>query len=342
MKKFSCVKYIFISFSFVLFLGCSAIMTSIGNNKITNAINTYNSRGTTTDGTLELISGLDYAPDSQLGVTQYQKQYLEITGIKNNILNNKNFSHQDINALNLYLLTIEEFEKIHSKVPNIKIDYNDFNRSKIKINKIFEEFVLKDEKLYISRNQKIQNINYYKRMNKYLNSYVINNVILNLENDVTVNLYISSSFRSFSKLDYLVTNSLVHASDMNINRNLGNYVIFKGFKSYVTPNQKNYYIDFNFSNVYIRTLETREETKEDNKIFIARKKITLSGYYKIYSQNSSSYNKYFEFNETYSIRIKENNGTTLFDDEYDIIKNILEDKFSNLIRFDLTKQINVK
>ena len=339
MKK---LKYFIISFALLFFLGCSAIMTSIGNNKINNSINIYNSRGTTTDGTLELISGLDYAPDSQIGISQYKKQYLDITTTKNNILKNKYFSQRDINALNLYILTIEEFKKISPKIPEIKIDYNDFNKSKIKIKQIFEEFVLKDEKLYISRNQKIQNINYYKKINKYINSYVINSIILNLENDVTINLYIGSSFQSFSKLDYLVTNSLAHASDMNINRNLGNYIFFKGFTSFKADKSKNYYIDFNFSNIYIRTLETKEEVKENNKLFIARKKITISGYYKIYSQNSTSYNKYFEFNENYSIKMKENNGTTLFDDEYDIVKNILENKFSNIIKFDLSNLINKK
>ncbi|MCQ8211326.1 hypothetical protein NON08_01915 [Cetobacterium somerae] len=339
MKK---LKYFIISFALLFFLGCSAIMTSIGNNKINNSINIYNSRGITTDGTLELISGLDYAPDSQIGISQYKKQYSDITTTKNNILKNKYFSQRDINALNLYILTIEEFKKISPKIPEIKIDYNDFNKSKIKIKQIFEEFVLKDEKLYISRNQKIQNINYYKKINKYINSYVINSIILNLENDVTINLYIGSSFQSFSKLDYLVTNSLAHAADINRNRNLGNYIFFKGFTSFKADKSKNYYIDFNFSNIYIRTLETKEEVKENNKLFIARKKITISGYYKIYSQNSTSYNKYFEFNENYSIKMKENNGTTLFDDEYDIVKNILENKFSNIIKFDLNNLINKK
>ena len=339
MNKF---KYFIFSFALLLLFGCSAIMTSIGNNKINNAINIYNSRGITSDGTLELISGLDYVPDSQIGISQYQKQYLEVTTIKNNTLKNKFFSQQDINLLNLYLLTIEEFKKTNTKIPNVTIDYSDFNRSKIKITKVFEDFVLKDEKLYISRNQKIQNINYYKKMNKYINSYVINSVILNLENDVTINLYIGSSFKSFSKLDHLVTSSLIHASDTNINRNLGNYIIFKGFNSFKNYNFKDYYIDFNFSSVYIRTLETKEEIKENNKLFIARKKITVSGYYKIYSPTSTTQSKYFEFNETYSIKMKKDNDTTLFDDEYNIVKNILENRFSNIIRFDLDNLINIK
>ena len=199
MRNLSYTKYIGISFILSFLLGCSAIMTSIGNNKISNAINIYNSQGTTTDGTLELISGLDYSSESQVGISQYQKQYFEITNTKNNILKNKYFTKQDINALNLYLLTIEEFKKIHTKFPTIKIDYNDFNNSKVKITKIFEDFVLKDEKLYISRNQKIQNINFYKKMNKYINSYIINSTISNLENDVTINLYVGSSFRGFKR-----------------------------------------------------------------------------------------------------------------------------------------------
>lgn len=341
MKNLSYIKYIGISFILSFLLGCSAIMTSIGNNKISNAINIYNSRGTTTDGTLELISGLEYSSESQIGISQYQKQYFEITNIKNNILKNKYFTKQDINALNLYLLTIEEFKKIQPKFPTIKIDYNDFNNSKVKITKIFEDFVLKDEKLYISRNQKIQNINFYKKINKYINSYIINSTISNLENDVTINLYVGSSFRGFSQLDYLLTNSLMHASDMNINRNLGNYIIFRGFNSFSKPNLKNYFIDFNFSNVYTRTLETKEEIKEKEKLFIVRKKITVSGYYKIYNQNSAPHTKYFEFNENYTLKMREYNNSTFYDDERDILKNILEDKFSNIIRYDLDNLINI-
>lgn len=340
MKKSYYLKYILVFLITIFLSGCSAIMTSIGNSRITESINIYNSRGTTTDGTLELISGLNYSPESQIGIAQYQKQYNEITNIKNTILKNKYYSQKDINALNLYLLTVEEFKSIHSKFPTIKIDYADFNSSKAKINKVFEDYVLKDEKLYISRNQKIQNINYYKKINKYINSYVINSVVSNLEKDVTVNLYIGSSFTGFSKLDYVVKNSLIHASDMNINRNLGNYIFFRGFNTFITPNTKTYYIDFNFSNVYINTLETKENIKENEKVLIIKKKINISGYYKIYSQKATPQTKYFEFNEKYTIELKEKNGARVYDDEVDIVKKILENKFSNIIRYDLDNLVN--
>ncbi len=339
MKKYSFFKIALIFFSILFLTSCSAIMTSIGNSKIDNSIKIYYSRGLTSEGTLDLISGLNYSPDSGVGIAQYQKQYSEITSIKNKLLQNKYFSKQNLNSLNLYLLTVEEFRKIHSKFPTVKIDYNDFNSSKLKITKIFEDFVLKDEKIYIQRNQKIQNINYYKTLNKYINSYVINSAIQSLERDVTINLYISSSFRGFSKLDYLVTNALIHASDMNINRNLGNYTIFKGFSSSITPTSKNYFIDFNFSNVYIRTLETREEIKDKNKIFIANKRVTISGFYKIYSPNRKTFTKYFDFSENYTIRVRSYDHSTFYDDERDIIKDILEDKFSNIIRYDLNNLI---
>lgn len=341
MKNLSYIKYIGIGFILTLFLGCSAIRTSIGNNKISNSISTYNSRGTTTDGTLELIAGLEYVPESQAGIAQYQKQYFEITNIKNNILKNKYFTKHDIDTLNLYLLTVEEFRKIHSKFPTVKIDYNDFNSSKIKITKIFEDFVLKDEKLYINRNQKIQNLNFYIKINKYINSYVINSIILGLENDVTVNLYISSSFRGFSKLDYLVTNSLIYASDMNTNRNLGNYIIFRGFNSFVNHNPKNYFIDFNFSHIYTRVLEKEIERRGNEKIFVVRKKVTVSGYYKVHTQSSVPYTKYFEFNENYTLRMREYNNSTFYDDERDILKNILENRFSSIIRYDLDNLIHI-
>ncbi|WP_448820265.1 hypothetical protein [Cetobacterium sp.] len=339
MKNSTCIKYIAISFFLTLFFGCSAIMTSIGNNKISSAINIYNSHGITTDGTVKLISGLEYSPESQLGILQYQKQYFEITGIKNRILKNKYFTKQDLNTLNLYLLTVEEFKKIQSKFPTITVDYNDFNKSKVKITKIFEDFVLKDEKIYINRSQKIQNIDFYKKINTYINSYIINSAIFKLEGDVTVNLYINSSFRGFSQLDYLLTDALRYAADMNINRNLGNYVIFRGFNSFPRLNSKNYLIDFNFSNIYVRTLETKEVTREKEKIFTTRKKVTVSGYYKIYTQSSTPSTRHFEFNENYTLRMREYDSSTFYDDERDIIKKILEDKFSNVIRYDLNNLI---
>ncbi|MGL4671025.1 hypothetical protein [Cetobacterium sp.] len=340
MKKYSFFKIALLSFTLLLLSSCSAIMTSIGNSKIDNALKIYYSRGLTSEGTSDLISGLDYVPDSGVGIAQYQKQYAEITSQKNRVLQNRYFSTQDINSLNLYLLTVEEFRKIHSKFPTVKIDYNDFNSSKLKITKIFEDFVLKDEKIYIPRNQKIQNINYYKILNKYVNSYIINSAITDLERDVTINLYVSSSFRGFSRLDYLVTNSLVYASDMNRNRNLGDYVIFKGFSNSIMPTSKDYFIDFNFSNVYIRTLETREEVKDKNKIFVARKRVTISGFYKVYSPNKKTTTKYFDFSENYTIRVRSYDHSTFYDDERDIIKDILEDKFSNIIRYDLNTFIN--
>ncbi|WP_438585597.1 hypothetical protein [Cetobacterium sp.] len=335
MKTYSFIKITLISIVLFFLTSCSAIMTSIGNNKIDNSIKIYYSKGLTSEGTLDLISGLDYSPESAIGITQYQKQYIEITETKNRLLQNKYFSKADINTLNLYLLTVEEFRKIHAKFPTININYSDFNSSKLKITKIFEDFILKDEKIYIPRIQKIQNINYYKSLSKYVNSYIINSAISNLERDVTINLYISSSFRGFSRLDYLVTNSLVYASDMNSDRNLGNYIIFKGFSNSISPNSKDYFIDFNFSNVYIRTLDTREEIKDKNKIFIANKRVTISGFYKIYSPNRKTTTKYFDFSENYTIRVRSYDHSTFYDDERDIIKEILEDKFSNIIRYDL-------
>ena len=40
--------------------------------------------------------------------------------------------------------------------------------------------------------------------------------------------------------------------------------------------------------------------------------------------------------------MNKDNDTTLFDDEYNIVKNILENRFSNIIRFDLDNLINIK
>ncbi|MGL5088952.1 MAG: hypothetical protein ACRC6Z_05800 [Cetobacterium sp.] len=335
MKNFNFIKSTLFIFIIFIFTGCSAIMSSIGNNKIQNSIKTYSINGLTAAGTLNLIAGLNLSPDSLIGISQYQKQYFEISEKKNNLIKQTYFSKNDLEYLNLYLLTIEEFKSIHSKFSTININYNDFNSSKIKITKIFEDFILKDEKIYINRIQKIQKINYYKTLKKYTNSYLINGSISNLERDVTINIYISSSFKGFSKLHFILENSLLYAADNNINRNLGNYVIFKGFSDFISSNSQNYFIDFNFSDIYIRTLETIEETKEENKIFVTKKRVTVSGVYRIYSSNKKYNTKYFDFSENYILKVRKYDDSIFYDDERDIIKNILQEKFSNIIKYDL-------
>ncbi|MGL5797621.1 MAG: hypothetical protein ACRCYT_05370 [Cetobacterium sp.] len=337
MKNSSIFKIYFLAFCIFIFTSCSAILTTIGNNKINNSINSYYSNGITPNGTLNLIAGLDLSPDSLIGINHYKKQYSEISELKNLILKKKVFLLQDINDLNLYLLTVEEFKKISLKLPTVKIDYNDYNFSKIIIKKIFEDFIYKNETKYFNRSQSIQNILYYKSLNNYINSSILQSIILNLENKVTINLYVSSSFRGFSKLEYLVTNSFLKVADYNFNRNLGDYIIFKGYSDFISPNSNNSFIDFNFSNIYTRTIETNIEKNGENTIFIAKKRITLTGFYNIYSPNNSVTKKYFEFSENYTLKVKKYDESIFYDDERDILKDILEDKFNNIIRHDLNE-----
>ncbi|MEG1365330.1 MAG: hypothetical protein RSC71_07190, partial [Cetobacterium sp.] len=97
-------------FLLVFITGCSALMTSIGNSKVDDAINIYSTRGLTSDGTLQLISGLEYYPESQIGINQYRKQYLEITQLKNTIIKNK----EDLKSIYEYVGTIDALIAIAS------------------------------------------------------------------------------------------------------------------------------------------------------------------------------------------------------------------------------------
>ena len=333
MKKKSLLFIFFIS-TFIL-SSCSALMTSIGDNKIHNAIEVYKYRGLTTDGMLDLISGLDYSPNSIIGINEFKKQYQEITSIKNKILIKTNYTEADINALKLYLLTVEEFKKINPKIPTIHIDYISFSNSKSNIVKVFEKYVEKDERFGLDRYAKIQKINFYKSLLKYNNSYTISSIVKDFENQVSINLYIRSSFRGFSQLDTLVNNSLISAADRNLNRDLGNYTFFKGY-TYISPvNSHNYFIDIVFNDIDIVTLEISTDEINGTKIFSKRKKIFISGVYKVFNSSPFPSIKPFAFKETYTIKTKQNDNSTYYEDERDILRKILENKFSDIIRYDI-------
>ncbi|MEG0300736.1 MAG: hypothetical protein RSA57_01800 [Cetobacterium sp.] len=333
MKKSSLFMILFI-LVFIL-SGCSAIMTSIGDSKINSSIKTYKNRGLTTDGMSELISGLEYSPNSIVGINEFKIQYQEITSIKNNILTKKNYTEADINALKLYLLTVEEFRKINSKIPTIKIDYNDFNNSKIKINQVFEKYVERDERFGLDRYQKIQRINYYSSLLKYLNNYTISSIIKDLENQVTINLYIGSSFRGFSQLDNLMTNALISAADQNLNRNLGNYIFFRGYSYISKVSSNNFFVSIDFTDIDIVTLESSVDENNGNKTFFKRKKVFVSGVYKIYNNTPFPSIKPFSFKDTYTIKTKQNDNSIYYDDERAILREVLENKFSDMIRYDI-------
>ncbi|MBC2850469.1 hypothetical protein H5J22_03290 [Cetobacterium sp. 8H] len=333
MKKSSLSIIFFISI--FIFSGCSAIMTSIGDSKINNSIKTYRNKGLTSAGMSELISGLDYSPNSVVGINEFKIQYNEISAIKNKILTKKNHTENDIDNLNLYLLTVEEFRKINPKIPTIKVDYNDFNNSKIKINQIFEKYVERDERFGLDRYRKLQKINYYNSLLNYINNYTISSIVKDLENQVTINLYIGSSFRGFSQLDTLMTNALISAADQNINRNLGNYIFFRGYSYISKISSNNFFINIDFTDIDIVTLETSVDENNGNKTFFKRKKVFVSGVYKIYNNTPFPSIKPFSFKDTYTIKTKKNDNSVYYDDERAILREILENNFSDMIRYDI-------
>lgn len=325
-------KYILgICLSF-FFFGCSNLFTAIGNRDIENSVRIYTVRGLTTDGTRELIDGLNYLPQSVIGINQFNKQYKEITKIKNETLLKRALSERDINSLKLYLYTVEEYSKLRDKPVGINIDYSDYRVSKEKISRAFDKYVLKNKKNLFSRNEKINRISFYRGMNTYIRSGVIENTVKELQQEVSRNIYINTNARYYSRLERLANNIFIETANSNLNRDLGNYTYFRGFRRPQRYSKNDYYIEVYFDNIYVTDIERKEEKGFDNsQIFLDKKRLTVNGTYKIYN-NFNLYNiRTFDFSENYTVKTEIKGDSESYSDESKEIREILKKKFNDLI-----------
>ncbi|MGX6592400.1 membrane lipoprotein lipid attachment site-containing protein [Cetobacterium ceti] len=334
-------KIIFFISLLIAFSGCSAIMHSIGESDINRGINIYQSRGLTTEGINYLASGLSNAPDSIIGIESFKRQYLELENQSENILRNKIYSERDINALKLYLLASEKYSILSGKIPQLTFNKEKYFSLKNKINTAFENYVLKDNLTNLNRKQKINKIFYYKSLLKYNQNYIIREKITKLEQEISINIVLTSSFRyRYNSSNFDIQNILISVADKYTNRDLGNYVYFRGYNSYNKYWSNNsYLVDMEFYNFETPILEISER-KEGNgeKIIISqRKKLILSGEYRVI--DSKTYGvveiKPFRIEENYNIEMSKTQNTINFSNENDVIRKILEKKFTNIILYRL-------
>lgn len=335
-------KIILIPIFFILF-GCSAIMHSIGESDINKGMEIYRQRGLTTDGINYLTSGLQNAPNSILGIDSLKLQYMELNNSLDKIYKKTQYTRDDINRLKLYLFTSERYMELGKKIPQLYFDSNLYFNNKMKIQNIFEKYVIDDKIEIKNRQEKIGRITYYRSLVEYIQSYKIQEKIKKMEQEVTVNLVLQSSLRN-NFYNPNIQNTLLHVSERYKNKNIGNYIYLRGFSSYVNYFQNNVYIvEFEISNFDIVTLEMKEKDEIDGKkSFIEKKKLMLWGQYKVIDPklNRIIEIKPIKIDEKYEIKVEKGNNKISFSDENEIINKIMEKQFGDIILYKL-KNISI-
>ncbi|MGL4308305.1 hypothetical protein [Cetobacterium sp. SF1] len=324
---------------FFLFFGCSAIMHRIGESDIEDGIAIYQKRGLTTDGFRELTSGLEYAPDSLRGIENLNIQYKQLLDQTNRLLKQKTYTVADLNALKLYLYGSDRYIALEKKIPQLSLDNNILYNNKIKIGKVFENYVLNQNYQGLSRRSKIDKIFYFKSLITYIPNNKIRQVITQLEQEVSINLYLTSNGRNgYSPID--IQNILVGVADRYKNRDLGNYIYFKGYNYYNQYYGNNsYLVDVSFYRFETPLLELSERKEQiGNKIIISqKKKLILTGEYKVI--NPRTYKvidvRPINIEQNYTVEMTKTDNTITFSNENDILRKILEDKFSDILLYNL-------
>lgn len=323
----------------VVFNGCTSLTTYIGEKRIESGLKTYNSRGVTSFGIKKLASGLAYIPDSIIGVECFNKQTIEITKEKNNILKKKTLSIKDIERLKTYIVLSEEASKINFKVKDLKFNYNDYKNSRIKINKAFENYIVCDNRnsTNLPRNKKIEKISCYKSLNGYINSTKVYSIISSLETQVTKQVYLTTSFIHYNHMNSLVNESLVNFVYRNKNHEIEKYIYLKGYTETIPKNTKKYLVAMDFSECKAYSKGLITEKKVDKEVITEHKELVVRGTYRLLINNGRDFSKSkdFEIRKNYNVITEKYKNRMIYGNEREEIMKILNNKFDRIIIRDL-------
>lgn len=329
---------IMLMFLFV-FNGCTSLMTYVGEKRIENGLQIYNSKGVTSYGVKKLASGLKYIPDSVAGIECFNKQSIEIAKEKDNILKKKYPSINDIERLKVYIVLNEEASKINYKVKNLKFDYNVYRNSRKKINKIFENYVIRDNRnsINLPRNRKIEKINYYRNLNYYMNSNKVYNIISSLETQVTKKVYLTSSFMRYNYINSIVSEALYDFSSKNKGREIEKYVYFDSYSKLIPRNNNQYLVAMDFSECRAYSKGLEAEKKVDKEVITEHKELIIRGSYRLLTNNGGNFSrsKYFEIRKNYNVVTEKYENRMTYGNEREEIIKILNNKFNEIIIKDL-------
>ena len=331
---------------FFLFFSCSAITHRIGESNIEKGIAIYQKRGLTTDGFRELIDGLECAPDSLKGIESLNFQYSQLLEQTNRLLEQKTYTIADLNALKLYLYASDRYITLEKKVPQLSLNRNVLYNNKIKIAKVFEDYVLNQKFDGLSRQVKLEKIFYFKSLITHIPNSKIREVITKLEQEISINLYITSNSNNrYVPVD--IQNILIGVADRYKNKDLGNYIYFRGYNYFNQSYANNaYLVELSFYRFETPLLEIseRKQNTGSKTIISQQKKLILTGEYKII--NPKTYKvieiKPINIENKYTLEMIKTDNTTTFSNEREILKKILEEKFRELMLYNLknTKNFN--
>ncbi|MFA6877962.1 MAG: hypothetical protein WCQ76_03550 [Fusobacterium sp.] len=324
---------------FSIFSGCTSLTAYIGGKRIESALKSYNLNGVTSSGIEKLASGLKYIPDSQIGIENFNKQSVEISKEKDSILKKNFYSSYDIEILKTYITLNEEASKLKYKIKDIEFNSKDYINSRAKISKVFIDYVINDSKNLINlpRERKIEKINYYKYLNSFINNNRVYNIISSLELQVTKQVYLTSSFRRYNRINQMVNDSLIDFTYRNQNVEIENYLYLNGYRGVIPININNYVVDMIFSECRTYSKDTKVEKKIDKEIIIEHKKLVIRGTYKLFDNNGGSFikSKYFEISKNYNVVMEKYKNKRIYKNEEKEIRKILRNEFNKIIIRDL-------
>lgn len=333
------IKKTIIFMALIFFVGCSSM---IGKNKLSKGIESYKIYGPSEKSILDLGQGLDYFQDSPTGIETFKAQHIQLVILKENILAKKIYNSNDLKNLRLYLLSSNFVNHLAPKIPNLNIDTRTLASDRRLITEIFEKNILNDKTEHLSRANKISKIRYYKKVLNVINSSSISNKVRNLEQDVTINIYVTTSSRNFYNyrnyrnsinLEYFIINS----TEKRIGSNLGNYIFLRGYsRGLFTLPKNSYLINIDISDIDIRKIDLKEEKAfgDENKTIVTQKNsLSVKGGYEFLSFNGYKNIQYrpFNYNRNYEVKTIFDKNSIQYGNENQIIENILKDIFNDVV-----------
>lgn len=343
--------FIILTLSLSLLTGCSALGKFIGESKIQQGMEEYSKTGVSYNSLDNLISGLDYFPDSPDGVENLKKQYSDFSHMKNSIYNSRTHSLDNLKKLESYLVITEKIDRLSTKLPTLSSITDNILEERNKFS-VFLDTHLSTMRISPVRNENIIFLKNYEGFSKFSNSQLLRSKIQELTSAVTIRYVASLRFNPYlTRYDLpYIFKKVSHENSSSNNRYLDrNYIQFLGnLDSYSLDSMRDVnLVQIDISSLSINTTESKllEKSNASSKFFREDKTLTIRGTYKLF--NSSSRNllsgvelNVFEVKKEFSTEIERVGNGIRKSDEKEVVEEILERFFYEIIRDEIPSELN--